>query len=85
MLGGKKPRHSGKDNDNFNSAARLKASVAVLKQEKTKTGEFRLKGQLTTNCLLNFTSCKKTCFFGVKICDTLTLKKEEEKLISYQM
>ena len=60
MLGGKKPRHSGKDNDNFNSAARLKASVAVLKQEKTKTGKFGLKGQRTTDCPPDFTIRKLT-------------------------
>ena len=65
MLGGKKPRHSGKDNDNFNSAARLKASVAVLKQEKTKTGKCRLKGQRNTDCPPNFTIRKLTFKFKV--------------------
>lgn len=39
VLGGKKPRHSGKDGDNF-EASRLKSAISVLKQEKMKTGMF---------------------------------------------
>ena len=38
VLGGKKPRHSGKDGDSF-EAGRLKSTMSVLKQEKMKTGK----------------------------------------------
>ena len=39
VLGGKKPRQSTKDDDNYGSS-RIKSSLTVLKSEKTTSGEF---------------------------------------------